>query len=99
MNFSFKTKRERRLAAAAVVVAAALGLVACRGDNDGGSSTTVDPPPPPATTPASIPTSAGASVPAFVTYAATLPQNDNQEPLLADAVATPTSETEEPIAV
>ncbi|MBC7624114.1 MAG: hypothetical protein H7232_12060 [Aeromicrobium sp.] len=98
MNFSFKTKRDRRLAAAAVVLAAALGLVACRGDNDGGSSAAA-PPPPPATTPASIPTSAGASVPAFVIYAATLPQNDNQEPLLADAVATPTSETEEPIAV
>lgn len=73
---------------AAVLGAASLLLSACGGGSDG-----VVP------VPDTVPTSASATPEAFTQYAATLPEDDQREPLKVDELVPPTSETAEPAPV
>ena len=68
------------------------GLSACGGGGGDGSSAA----PASGADTTSVPASAVASNAAFVRYMDTMPINETQEPLRADAVTPPTTDTEEP---
>lgn len=99
MNQYLNTPVRRRLAGWAVAATFAASLAACGGSDGEGSGPIVTTPPAPPPPPASVPASAVASVAAFVSYLNTLVFNENQEPLLADAVTPPTNDTDEPTAI
>ena len=90
------TPVRRNIAGWTIAATMAVILAACGGGNDGSPPATMVTTPPPATGPAAVPGSAVVDIASFISYLNTLMSNDMQEPLLADAVTPPTSETAEP---
>ena len=101
MKFILKSPSSRRFAGWTVAAATAFVLAACGGGGDDSppSTTTVVVPPPPPAAPTSVPPSAVVDSASFSSYLNSLVSNDAQEPLTADTVTPPTSETGEPTTV
>ena len=69
-------------------------MAGCGGDGDNTSEVGN---PPPSSGPGSVPSSAGASVPAFLDFIQSLASSDTSEPLtIGDGFETPTDDTGEP---
>lgn len=98
MKFYLNKPLRRQFAGGAVAATIAIILAACGGSNND-QVTTTSPVIPPMAAPPSVPASAVVDVAAFVGYLNGLATNDNQEPLLADAVTPPTNDTSEPIII
>ena len=94
MKFILKSPSSRRFAGWTVAAATAFVLAAC----GGGGGDDSQPSPPPAA-PTSVPASAVVDIASFISYLNSLVSSDTQEPLTADTVTLPTSETVEPTTV
>ena len=97
MKLYLRAPLRRRIAGWTIAATATVILAACGSKYDEGAATASPAAVPPSAP--SVPGSAVVDIASFINYLNTLMTSDTQEPLLADAVTPPSTDTGEPTAI